>query len=104
MSRMTAEENHYWNLLMTMDALLFHLREIMDDHKNCPGCRLCWDAQGMEYTIEGYFGSLLGEAPVNALARFKKETEEDVEDLAILGLSPPCPAAPADAPLVLSIG
>lgn len=104
MSRMTAEENHYLNLLMTMDALLFHLREIMDDHENCPGCRLCRDADGMGYTIEHYFGTLRSEAPVNAIARFKKETEEDVEDLAMLGLSPPDAPAPADDPLVLCLG
>jgi hypothetical protein len=91
---MTADETHYCDLMMSLDCLLSNLSEVLKGHAICPGCDLCINAQGMEYTTQMFYGSLYSHAPSASVQRFLEETEDEPFDL----LSAPAMPAPADAP------
>lgn len=71
--------SHYFDVLTGMDAVLYHLRRVLEDHRDCDGCDLCIAAQGAEYTMDIYNDLFMADAPAEARHCFRLEFEPDPE-------------------------
>ena len=74
---MKTDSEHYFGVMMGMDAALGHLRDVLDDHKDCPGCDLCVACVSIEYTMKIFADLIAVDAPWEAMQQFREETDPD---------------------------
>lgn len=66
-------EDLYYGLLVGFDHLMAKLRDVGHAHRDCEGCQLCLDAQGIAHTVQIYWGLTFSSAPSEAVQRFHRD-------------------------------